>query len=252
MSFRVFGVCACCIFATLFLASCSTMMNARQSRVYKIHKRIEPIAIDANWDKPQWQRIKPLNIKLFMGDKPQHLPKTQAKLLYDDDNIYVIFRVEDRFIRALATEYHGSVWQDSCVEFFFTPDLDISEGYFNIETNCIGTILCSHQIKRGQKQQKLTVQQLDQIEIATSLPQQVIEPEIKEPVTWTLEYRLPLKILKDYCNLTKPAPGVKWRANFYKCADNTTQPHWLTWSYIDKPQPDFHRPEYFGTLEFLD
>jgi len=220
--------------------------------MYEIHKRTEPIVIDADWDKPQWQRTKPLDIKFFMGDTPKHLPKTKAKLLYDNDNIYVIFQVEDRYVRAVATEYHGSVWEDSCVEFFFTPGLDISDGYFNIETNCIGTILFNHQIQRGQNQQKLSARQLDQVEIATSLPRRTIEPEIKEPVTWTLEYRLPLRILEDYCNLTKPAPGVKWRANFYKCADKTSYPHWLTWSHIDKPQPDFHRPEYFGTLEFLD
>ena len=116
------------------------MMHPEQSQIYKVHKLTEPMDIDANWDKPQLQKPQPLDIKLFMGDKPEHLPKTKAKLLYDDHNIYVIFRVNDRYVRALATEYHGSVWQDSCVEFFFTPGLDISDGYFNIETNCIGTI----------------------------------------------------------------------------------------------------------------
>ncbi len=247
---KTFRIAVCSIFTTVFLASCSMMMNPEQSRTYKVHKLTESMDIDANWDKPQWHKAKPLDIKLFMGDKPEHLPKTQAKLLYDDDNIYVIFRVEDKYVRALAKQFHGNVWEDSCVEFFFTPGLDISDGYFNVEANCIGTILLAHQISRGQDRKLLTSQQLEQIEIATSLPRLIIEPEIKEPLTWILEYRLPLKTLEDYCNLTKPAPGVKWKANFYKCADKTSHPHWLTWSHIDKPQPDFHRPEYFGTLEF--
>ena len=54
-----------------------------------------------------------------MGVEPEHKPKTQAKLLYDDENIYLIFCVEDKYIRAVAKGYHVPVWRDSCVDFFF-------------------------------------------------------------------------------------------------------------------------------------
>lgn len=243
------------------LSSCTDNMDtaitaaegrAQMYKKYQVHKLIEPMKINADWDKPQWQKAEPLEIRLFMGKEPAHQPRTQAKLLYDDNNIYVIFRVEDRYVRAVASEHHGMVCRDSCVEFFFTLGSDIGDGYFNLETNCIGTILCFHQTGREQNQRKLTAQQLDRIEIATTLPRRVIEPEVPGPVTWTLEYRLPLRILIDYCKLIRPAAGVKWRANFYKCADKTSHPHWLSWSRIDRYIPDFHRPEYFGTLEFAD
>jgi hypothetical protein len=48
----------------------------------------------------------------------------------------------------------------------------------------------------------------------------------------------------------KPGPGVTWRANFYKCADKTSHPHWLTWAHVNYPKPKFHLPEYFGRIEF--
>ena len=38
------------------------------------------------------------------------------------------------------------------------------------------------------------------------------------------------------------------RANFYKCGDKTAHPHYLSWSPIDTPKPDFHRPDFFGEL----
>jgi hypothetical protein len=57
-------------------------------------------------------------------------------------------------------------------------------------------------------------------------------------------------MLEKYTNVKRPATGVQWRANFYKCGDKTSHPHWLTWSVVDKPEPDFHRPEFFGILEF--
>ena len=42
------------------------------------------------------------------------------------------------------------------------------------------------------------------------------------------------------------------RANFYKCADKSAHPHFLSWSPIDVPSPDFHRPEFFGELILQD
>ncbi|MFA5695554.1 MAG: carbohydrate-binding family 9-like protein, partial [Proteiniphilum sp.] len=39
------------------------------------------------------------------------------------------------------------------------------------------------------------------------------------------------------------------RANFYKCGDETAEPHYISWSPIDLPAPDFHAPQFFGLLE---
>jgi len=38
-------------------------------------------------------------------------------------------------------------------------------------------------------------------------------------------------------------------ANFYKCADKLQHPHWLNWSPVDFPKPNFHLPQSFGVLE---
>jgi len=216
--------------------------------MYEINKTTHPITIDANWDKEVWANIPALDIKLYMGDKPEHLPKTQAKLLYDDQAIYVIFRVEDQYVRAVANETHGEVWKDSCVEFFFTPDQTIDAGYFNLEMNCGGTFLLHHNTK-DLPRQELELSDCQQIQVATTLPKN-IDPEITQPTTWCVEYRLPINIIENYANVAKPAPGVIWRANFYKCADQTSHPHWLTWNKVNHPTPNFHLPKYFGQIIF--
>ena len=38
--------------------------------------------------------------------------------------------------------------------------------------------------------------------------------------------------------------------NFYKCADETMNPHFVSWSPIDLPEPNFHCPEFFGNIHF--
>ena len=236
--------------AAMLFVSCA--VADAPPEVYRLGKLTDPMPINADWDKPQWRKVKPLEINRVLGDEPEHRPRTLAKLLYDDKNIYVIFRIEDRFIRAVSTKYQEPVWADSCVEFFFTPGSDIKQGYFNIETNCIGTILSAHQTTRGKNRKQLRAEDLDRIEIAHSLPRRVIDPEILRPLTWTLEYRLPVEILQKHHRIIRPKPGVKWLANFYKCGDRTSHPHWLTWSIIASDRIDFHRPEFFGTLEFFE
>ncbi len=216
---------------------------------HTVKKISTPFTIDANWDKSVWNAIPPVLIENYMGDLPEHFPKVQAKLAYDDKAVYVIFKVNDNYVRAIADKTHGNVWEDSCVEFFFTPGTDLDYAYFNLETNCGGTMLFSWHEKPG-KSQSVAVEDCDDITIAHSLPK-IIDPEIQEPTTWTLEYRLPFELIQKYCpHAAKPAKGTVWRANIYKCGDETSHPHWLTWSYVDDPKPKFHTPEFFGTLKF--
>ncbi len=224
-------------------------MHTPPTRRYSVPRLRSPLVMDGDWAKPPWPRVQPAALAHFMGERPIHFPRTEVKVAYDDDHLYVIFRVEDRYIRAMAQGYQSPVCQDSCVEFFFTPSTDLSQGYFNLEAHCGGTLLFQHQTRRGKDTIRIADEDMDRIQVAHSMPGR-IPSEIQEPRTWTLEYRLPLSILEKVAPVVRPGPAVVWRANFYKCADLSSHPHWLTWSWVDVPQPDFHRPEYFGELLF--
>jgi hypothetical protein len=222
----------------------------KQSRTYVVHRAAGPITLDAGWDKPVWKGVQPIQLTYHMGERPEHFPRTQAKLLYDDKAVYVIFRVEDRYVRAVAQKHHDPVCRDSCVEFFFTPGTDTAKGYFNVEMNCGGTMLFDFQVVPRKNPIPIAEADLERVEVAHLLPK-IVEPEVEEPTAWVVEYRIPVEILEKYDpGVSKPAPGVTWRANLYKCGDKTSHPHWLTWSYVGRPKPDFHVPEYFGTLKF--
>lgn len=112
---------------------------------YLVKRLDQPFTVDADWNKPIWQNVPPLGLTHFMGDRPQHFPRTEAKLLYDDSALYVIFRVEDRYVRAVAKAHQGEVFNDSCVEFFFIPAANTTTAYFNLEMNCGGTMLLHYQ-----------------------------------------------------------------------------------------------------------
>jgi len=231
------------VFISLLLFACN---NKNEVMKYKVEKISKSIQLDAEWNKEPWNKIKPLTLTHYMGEKPEHFPHSQAKVAYDDEAIYVIFRVEDRYVRMVVQENQGPVSRDSCVEFFFSPDSD--PGYFNLEVNAGGTKLFHHQIE-PRKSIQPDKESLEQVEVAHSMPK-IVDPEIKDPVTWTVEYKIPFSVLKKYADVNVPQEGTVWTANFYKIGDDTSHPHWLTWSPVDNPKPDFHLPKYFGEIIF--
>ncbi len=215
----------------------------------KVQRVGAPPKGDADWNAFPWKDIPSELIHNYMGKKPDHFPKAEVKIAYDDTAIYVIFRVEDRYVRAVAAEHQDNVCTDSCVELFFTPDSVVSKGYFNLEMNCGGTMLFHFQKLPRKDNIVIPKSELNMIKISHSLPS-VIDPEIKDPTTWTVEYSIPFVLLQKYCQVTKPEPNAVWKANFYKCADKTSHPHWLTWAPVDLPSPNFHVPDSFGILKF--
>lgn len=234
------------ILILFLMISCT---DKSEKMIYKVNPISETSGFSNEWNDPDWKEIEAMNVNNFMGDKPGNFPTTQVKVAYDENAIYVKFKVNDRYVKAIYTNHQDPVYKDSCVEFFFTPGSDVSEGYFNLEMNCIGTMLFHHQ--KIPRKNAVAINDIDiaKVNVITSLTE-VIDPEINENMTWMVSYRIPFSILEQYHTFDKPGPGTIWRANFYKCGDDLSHPHWLTWAPIDNPTPDFHRPEFFGELHF--
>lgn len=245
------GKTAILSFIVLLFLSCTTtkQKETKNMSVYTVSKLNQSLKIDGDWNKPQWQNIKEADIVNRMGDKPLFTPSVQAKMMYDSINLYVIFRVNDKFVRCLVTEYNGPVYEEPAVEFFFSPDPENPGKYFNLEINCGGTPLMQYNDFTAKTQNFIKAEDIKKIEIAHSLPQ-VVDPEISEPVTWTIEYSIPLAMLEKYAKVIYPKPGIEWRANFYKIAEKGSSVHFLTWSVVDNPEPNFHLPQFFGKLKF--
>ena len=225
------------------------MNTTTEEAVYSVKKLTRPMKINADWNKPEWKNIVPVKIAKHMGGQPKFEPIVEAKMTYDDNNAYVIFRVQDKFVQSTVQEYNGPVSENSCVEFFFSPDSSQPLKYFNLEVNAGGTPLIFYITKPWNEFVKIENDDIDKIEIAHSLPKKV-DPEITEPVTWFIECRIPFEMLKKYSNVSNPGPGVEWRGNFYKTGSKTSNPNYMTWSFVDHPKPNFHLPQYFGTLKF--
>jgi hypothetical protein len=217
-------------------------------------KRVDRLADPAaDWDTPQWQQAETLEISHYPWPDSGHRPQTLARVLYDDQALAIHFRVEDQYVRAVAQRFQDSVCTDSCVEFFVAPRPD-SQAYFNFEVNCGGTMLLYRcpdrtESQAGQGNQSVSDADGQTIGIAHSLPK-IVDPELTEPTTWTVEYHVPFALFGQYLDAPPVRSGSQWKANFYKCGDRTSHPHWGSWQPVDTPVPNFHQPDFFQPIVF--
>lgn len=167
-------------------------------------------------------------------------PEVTVEVTNNQDYLFLHFFVKGEQLRALTTEDQGHVWEDSCVEFFCqVPGEDY---YLNFETNCIGAMVASRRRGRNLDVQALSPAEMAQIERRCTFPRQVIA-ERDGWFAWEVELRIPLHLIFGDNPKTKSL-----RANFYKCADKTKKPHYLSWQPISLPQPDFHCPQFFAPI----
>ncbi len=171
-------------------------------------------------------------------------PEVKFKIAYSSTELYIKYFVTENFVKAEYSNPNEAVYTDSCVEFFVTP---VSEGpYYNFEFNAIGTCLMQNGASRNDREFG-SLELNKSIRRWSSLGTDSFS-EITGEQSWELVIAIPLELI---FGKTEPElSGKIIRANFYKCGDALSQPHYLSWNPILTEKPDFHRPEFFGVLEF--
>ncbi len=170
-------------------------------------------------------------------------PVVNFRIGHTKNEIWLKYYVREKHIRAMETNTNGAVYKDSCVEFFISHD---GENYYNFEFNCIGVTHLAW--GAGRHDRKLVDPAIvESIEIESSLGDKPFESRSGD-FEWEMMICIPIDCFA-YSRL-KSLEGLQARANFYKCGDETAIPHYVTWNPIGTEKPDYHRPEYFGKIQF--
>lgn len=171
-------------------------------------------------------------------------PEVKFKIAYCQDQVLLKYYVHEESIRAKETRVNGDVYKDSCVEFFISTNGNNT--YYNFEFNCIGIPHVGY--GPGRSNRALTDPEvLKSIKVRSSLGNQPFE-EKTGGHQWAMMIVIPKKCLTHDKDIV--LKGLKAYANFYKCGDETSKPHFVTWNPIGTETPDYHQPAYFGELSF--
>jgi hypothetical protein len=171
-------------------------------------------------------------------------PDATFAIAHHNDCIFLKYFIKEKSIRALHRKTNDPVFQDSCVEFFISFDND--QEYYNLEFNCIGTCLLG--FGRGKTARALVGEE----QIQKIRRHALIKSWNEDGSTlnsWELTMTIPLEVFAFHsiASLT----GRSCKVNFFKCGDELPEPHFLAWKNIESSSPNFHLPEYFGTMMFI-
>jgi len=175
----------------------------------------------------------------------EYMPRVELALAYSDNEICIKFYVREDYFKAEMTETNQMVCEDSCVEFFVSPEDD--GVYYNIEFNGIGTCLIGSGYGRASSA-RVNPEIVSKIRRMTSVGTEPVAERTGD-FQWSLTAAIPYEVF--FRHEVKDLKGKTFRANFYKCGDKLTVPHFVTWNPVATENPDYHQPEYFGMLKFI-
>ena len=185
---------------------------------------------------PDWNNVPSLQIDRLYKTEPSDI-RAWAQLAYDDTALYVKLSAQETHIRAEHMGPLGEICEDSCLEFFFSPMAGDTR-YFNIECNPNGAMYL------GFGSSVKSLQRLIPEEPAI-LPQ-----ASRTQNGWEVVYQIPYSLIRLFFPDFSPVSGYAMRANCFKCADLSAQPHWLCWSPVVEQPCAFNNPSTFGTMIF--
>ncbi|MHB1483473.1 MAG: carbohydrate-binding family 9-like protein [Saccharofermentanales bacterium] len=177
-----------------------------------------------------------LEVDVYRWSGNDYKPAVEVFLTNDGEKLRIRMMAYESEIRCEVRDDNGNVWEDSCMEFFVRP-YDDDPRYVNFEMNPAGAMIMSIGADRNTRN-PIIFKYKNELNLETKI----------EEGFWTVEFEVPFCMLNDIYG--KPADTIidKIYGNFYKCGDKTKYPHFGMWSDIDSEIPDFHRPEFFGTL----
>lgn len=213
------------------------MKELNVKKVSAAHIPVEAIPALLDEEKIAFQSIASVNWKEY-----PYAPEVQFRIAYTQDAILLHYKVKEASVRAMAGHDNGPVWEDACVEFFSIPAEDGI--YYNIECNCAGTLLVGAGAGR-EGRQHAPQEILDRVQRWSSLGREAFEERVEDGM-WEVALIIPFTTF--FLHQINSMEGKSIRANFYKCGDALKTPHFLSWNPIDLPSPNFHCPQFFGTI----
>ena len=204
--------------------------------------------INGNLDEPVWSKAAVLGPFHLNDGSAQERERTELRLWYDDDALYLGWRCEDTDIQATFTNHDSKFWEEEVAEFFITPK-DLGT-YFELQWNPLGATFDAV-IKNDLGPDGLSksfngdwTYTAHGMKSAVQLKGTPNNSEDKDDF-WQVEVRVPFKDLGQ----PTPKPHETWRGNFFRFnRSKGMKVEGVSWS--PTLLPGFHEPSRFGYLEF--
>ena len=223
---------------------------------------IDGKADETSWDKALWTDD-------FVDIEGLRMPKpslrTRAKMLWDNNYLYLLAELEEPNIWCYYTTRDQIVFHENDFEIFIDPDCD-AENYFEFELNACNTLFDLFLPKTYNNGGRADIGWDAQgFKSAVSIDGTLNNPTDTDN-KWTVEVAIPFECLKSKGSIPVPVEGSVWKIDFSRVEWNTvvvdgiyrkvknprnghfqSENNWV-WNAIGKI--NMHIPEKWGTLQF--
>lgn len=170
----------------------------------------------------------------------EYRPLVYAKLCYVENEgfgLKLYCEEKNPLARHTPDEKNAMVCKDSCLEMFADFKPTLQKGYINFEANANGSLLC--EFGKDNQDRKFLVDM--------GLKHPTVTP-FKTETEWGYTLFVPFSLIKQLYGNAEFCKGDMLRVGFFKCGDETEQPHYASFTEIKWEYPSFHRPQFFADM----
>jgi hypothetical protein len=212
---------------------------------YEVKWTAGPIVIDGKPDEKAWESAGPIEFVFPWDFQTGEKQKTIAKLLWDDEYLYVAYDCQDRDIVAVYTERDDPTFKDDAVEIFLNPKPSQTDIYFGMEMNARGVLFdyvnfSSHYIFKRFNMQGVKL---------VSFIRGTLNLRGDKDDGWSLEVAIPWVNFEEMAK--PPVNGTIWTANLNRWDGVEPNRRLSLWSDPLQKTANPHVPARFGQLVFV-
>lgn len=238
-------------------------------KTYVIYKIPGALEIDGKIDETEWQQANWTDP--FLDIQGHHLPsprfETKAKMLWDEDYLYIAAQIEEPHVWATIDERDAVIFMENNFEIFIDPDGD-THNYYELEVNALATfwdLMLTQPYRTGGR--PLNAWDIKGLEIGIDIMGTLNDPSDIDK-GWTVEMAIPLDVLNQTIQRDQPKDGSQWKLNFSRVEWQTEVENGNYIKQINpetgKPFPednwvwspqgviDMHLPERWGIVQFSE
>jgi len=199
-------------------------------------------AEDASWQKTEWTVLR-------RRQADGHPYDTRFKMLHSPTGVYFLMEGTDRKLTASMNDDFLDLWNEDVFELFLWTD-ERYPMYFEYEISPLNHELPIMVPNFGGQFLGWRPWHYERDRLTRKATITMGGPKTPNASIqgWRAEFFIPYTLLKPLQNVP-PAPGMRWRANFYRMDyDEGKRTQW-EWARVGE---SFHQYEKFGELLFVD
>jgi hypothetical protein len=245
-----------CLFAILSVAQSEKKISLGEQAVFKIVKTKEPIIVDGKMTETIWKKTEARNLENFYRlEVPADKQQTTFRMAWDDENLYVFFYFEDKFITAGEKNRDGQPYLDDCGEIFIIPVPDSLDTHFGFELNLYKASNDFIYFNDYYKGQDYVLKAFNpEFEVETSY-EGTINDNSDEDVGWSLEMAIPFTNFYSLKSLVPVKSGNQWAFLVVRQDRNElegTRHSTSTLFPIYDISKGVHQSNHFGLMQFVE